>query len=629
MLKYFFIFCNIIFFSLLASCAEKPVFKFSVQPIPPLADVPLAGALPARTVPDSESSFNRPINHEWRFRFDDADTGVTSRWFADNATAGWTPIAVPAAWDLALSTGFNRQTIGWYQVEFTADSSDKLPQILGFDGVFRSAEVWLNGERLGGSDLPYLPLYFDVSKGIKKGSNRLVVRIDNRLTWTSLPSDTVFNPGKHGWFPYGGIFRPVWLRNIPSSLPWQVLIRTRNSGVAFVDLYWRKDMPVSTRSLQLSVMDPWGTVQFSKKVNAASDIRLTVPLEDPATWLPGVSKNYSLKLVDTDGYSASWDFAFRKEEIKNNHFFLNGKDLFLHGINRHEDHPVFGPTFNEEAMNTDMSLIKTLGVNFIRPGHYPNDIRGLRMMEQAGLMIAEEIPVYQWSNEQMGNDEMIDRAERALRSMIIRDYNRPGIVVWSVANEIHNWAPNSKTFIRRLYKAAKELDPDRMVMVAAVTIPLLSEQDISSDEVDIVGINQYYGWYYGNTNDAGNYYDRIRERFPRQMVFVSEFGAGASAGTHLNGVAGEEPSNDHSYSEEFQQYFFEQHLRQIATRPWLRGAMPWVFADFRMQWTPTTGKPHPQPLMNLKGLVSFDRNKKQAFETVREFYYSHTGNRAP
>jgi beta-glucuronidase len=359
-------------------------------------------------------------------------------------------------------------------------------------------------------------------------------------------------------------------------------------------------------------------------------LRFHASLPDPDLYSPAHPEHvYRLELTmdgldrpaaDTVSERWSYRFAFRTFEARDQRFWLNGEDFYLRGINRHEDHPTLGPVYDADQVAEDVSLIGELGANFSRPGHYPNDVRVLRAFEDRGVLLAEEIPVYQWDHGQMADPEMVDRARRALEAMILRDHNRPAIVMWSVANEIHSWAETAPGFVQALYDTAKAFDPARPVMVAAVSVPVMSEMDESSGLVDVVGINEYQGWYMETTDTVTAWLEILHDLYPDRTVFISEYGAGALRGRHLQGAVGEEPVDDHSYSEEYQAWFHDQHISQFRALPWVRGFMPWVFADFRMQWTPSTGQPHPVERMNLKGLCDGDRLKKQAFTTVQQHF---------
>ena len=590
----------------------------------------LSGSLPAESAVDESDRPRFALDGTWRFRFDDDELGVGETWFAvDHDRAAWDDIAVPAAWDLAVPDGYDRQTVAWYAREVAPPDLGPVTR-LRFEGVFREARVWWNGEDLGGMDLPYLPFGFDVSARLAaSGSNTLVVRIDNRLTSDTLPCDTLQNAGKHGWFPFGGLTRPVYLAGARATH----VVRARISGDpaggrVSADVLLSGPAPASgTTTVDAWVGCAGETVLLwdafaLDEGQTAFGLRGVVP--EPRPWSPETpDARYRLRVRVTDGgggETVAYDFALKTFVAESGRFLLNGTDRFLRGINRHEDHPEHGSVFDEEVVARDVELIDRMGADFCRPGHYPNDVRVLRALEAAGVMLAEEIPVYQLDDRQLADPVLVDRATRALERLITRDANRPGVVMWSISNEIWAWSAAAPAFLQALYDTAKALDPARPVMIATVTAPFLSELDRSSGVVDVIGLNEYFGWYYGTTAEVGTHLDTVHALFPDRTWFISEYGAGALHGRHQDEPPGEEDVLDHSYSEEYQRWFHEQHLAAFAERDFVRGVMPWVFSDFRMQWTPHTGDPHPADRTNLKGLVSAERVPKASYDLLSEWY---------
>jgi beta-glucuronidase len=606
--------------------------------------IPLAGGLPAETAFDTTSRRVVDLSGTWRFRFDDAGEGIAAGWFRpEHGRADWRDIAVPAAWDLALDDGFDRQTAGWYARTFAWDGDDPFVR-LRFEGVFREARVWLNGVELGADDLPWLPFAFDVTDVLKPGDgNLLVVQIDNRLDRDTLPCDTTPNPGRHGWFPYGGITRPVVLEGGGATSVGRVHVRTLPEG----EDGWRLDARLflhrgaaaaSRVTVSASVTRDgqevlaWGPVDVDAPL---AGLRLEGAVPDAAPWSPETPDAvYRLNVRVRDWHDpmtgmpervpedVAVDFAFKRFQATGGRFLLNGRDRYLRGINRHEDHPDHGPVFDAAGAAADVAAMNALGVDFCRPAHYPNDVRTLRALEAAGILLAEEIPVYQWDGKQMATPVLVERADRALRRMIVRDVNRPAMAMWSIANEVWSFVPEAVPFFDRLAATARALDPDRPVMAALLAAPVVSfsEADAAPEAVDVIGVNEYLGWYTGPVDDAGPYLDAAHARYPDKTLFLSEFGAGALRGRTLFGPPSQEPVDEHSYTEEHQAWFLRQHLRQAAARGFVRGVMPWVLADFRMQWTPSTGKPHPVPGYNLKGVLDAWRLPKQSFAALAAAY---------
>lgn len=594
-----------------------------------LAPEPLhvAGTIPAETYVDETDRPRVDLGGRWRFAFDDADAGVAEAWYAEGASrSGWYDVEVPGVWDLQVPGGFEKQTVGWFARRFTPPDLGPRARVL-FDGVFREARVWLNGVELGAFDLPYLPFGFDATAALRPGAeNELVVRIDNRIDRRTMPPDTTFQPGKHGWFPYGGLQRPVYLEGTARDYVAQTRIVGGLDGSVTVDA--RLAAPASAALVvSAEAVDPFGRVRVRFPETAlapgAGGLRLAGSVDAPLLFGPETPENvYRLRITAAQAGRAEtvqYDFGFKEIETDAGRLYYNGEDLFLRGINRHEDHPVHGPVFDEGAMGVDLDLLRGMNVNFSRTAHYPNDVRTLKAMESSGILLCEEIPAYQLDERQMDDPVLIDRSVRSLRSMIVRDWNRPGLVMWSLWNENHGWVRSAARYTRTLQDEAKRLTPTHATFIAQVGVPILSEiADVSACIADVIGINQYFGWYVLTHDYVPGYLENVRALCPEKVFIASEYGADAVEGRHLDGEPALEPVTAHSYTEEFQVWHHEETLARYAGAPWLRGYMPWVFADFRWQWETNTGPPSTD--FNFKGLVSYDRAPKAAYETYAALY---------
>jgi beta-glucuronidase len=568
------------------------------------------------------------LNGTWKFQFDHQRVGQKEQWqLPSHDVSSWREIQVPGSWDLQFKELFNRQGVAWYRLSFDAMSVFSQPmKRMVFEGIFREADVWLNGQHIGHTNRPYLASHFDVSKLLKEKDNVLVLRIDNRIHYRSIPANTFFyHRNKLGWMPYGGITRDVRLEAGAVIWPERVFINGHPDGNFQVKLKLGGLEGGGRTQLKGWISYHGKSVLELERVDASKEINLAGRLEKPKLWTPQSPEYYVLHLEIQDSHGSErsdYKFSFKAFAANQGQLQLNGTPIYLRGINRHEEHPDWGPVYRPEVAKQDVDLIKELEVNFIRPGHYPVHPSLLQDLEAAGLMIVEELPIYQLEFHHLRDIKMLGLALNLLEGMIVRDYNRPGIVMWSVANEIHNWHASAGSFVRSLYQRAKQLDPHRPVMVASLTLPPWLQwgplRDRSSGEVDVIGINEYFGWYTGDIRDTETMLRRYFNWFPNKTFFVSEFGADAIAGK-FEGTAGPEDNNNHSFSEEFQEWFINEHLKIYQRLPFIQGTMPWIFSDFRYQWTLNTGK-NQIPLMNLKGLVDSQRQKKKSFYTVQKHY---------
>ncbi|MNX94737.1 Beta-glucuronidase [compost metagenome] len=285
---------------------------------------------------------------------------------------------------------------------------------------------------------------------------------------------------------------------------------------------------------------------------------------------------------------------------------MNGKPVFLRGISIHEENAKGGRANSEADAIRLLTWAKELGCNYVRLAHYPHNESMVRLADKMGLMVWEEIPVY-WTVD-FTNTATYKNAENQLIEMISRDKNRCSTIIWSMANE----TPISDArniFINNLNAKARTLDDTRLISAALLT---KSEglnsyvDDAIAEKFDIVAFNEYLGWYGGNLEDAEKIQWTSKYNKP---VVVSEFGGDAKQGLHGEKIE--------RWTEEFQEYLYQQNLKMVEKIPNISGLSPWILVDFR---SPRRLLPEIQDGYNRKGLISNDGIKKKAFFVMKDFY---------
>ncbi len=290
-------------------------------------------------------------------------------------------------------------------------------------------------------------------------------------------------------------------------------------------------------------------------------------------------------------------------------------------MNRHEDFPGTGAVQAKKWIEKDTQLLKELHVNFMRPAHYPHDPRWLDACDKSGVMIAHEIPLYQApqslkSYQAVRGDELYKNAARQLIETIERDRNHPSVVMWSVGNENQTYMPSMKNLHKRLMDTAKRFDPERPVTFAVFTVPPLSPHiELSAEIADVLFINEYYGWYYEEAQGIGPYLEEVHQKWPEKPVIISEFGGGAIPG-RAPGREQKIGSKMQGFTEEYQLELYRTQFEHILKKDFVTGTMPWILADFRDD----KRKENPVKDFNLKGLVTYEREKKKAFRFVADTY---------
>jgi len=231
-----------------------------------------------------------------------------------------------------------------------------------------------------------------------------------------------------------------------------------------------------------------------------------------------------------------------------------------------------------------------------------------RAADKLGLLVWSEVPVY-WA---IAYDHPPTRelAVRMVSENVLRDRNRASIIIWSVANETPiNQARNA--FLGEMIDRVRQLDSTRLVSAALDRTrkegDVIIVDDPLGEHLDILAVNEYEGWY------GDRHIDDITDikwetPYEKPMIF-SEFGAGAKAGNH--------GPRHHRWTEEYQEYFYQQTLAMAEKIPFLRGASPWILKDFR---SPRRFHPLYQDFWNRKGLVSETGSKKLAFPVLSNWY---------
>ena len=252
-----------------------------------------------------------------------------------------------------------------------------------------------------------------------------------------------------------------------------------------------------------------------------------------------------------------------------------------------------------------------LGCNAIRLAHYPQNEYIVRYAEEKGLLIWEEIPL--WQGIDFSNEETYRKAETYLNEMITRDKNRCSIGFWSISNETRP-APDRDAFLSQLLAYGRSLDHSRLFASAfdvAYYIPEVDEfrmEDAFAGELDVIGINKYMGWYASWPKPASELKWNV---FMDKPLIISEFGCEAKAGvTGHSDVAS-------SWSEDYQEALYRDNLTMFENIPNLAGVSPWILFDFL---SPYRQHPVNQGWFNRKGLISDKGEKKKAWYVMNEYY---------
>jgi beta-glucuronidase len=569
----------------------------------------------------------------WLFQADPADVGLEQSWQDSTSTAAWKPVSVPNAWNAGdYSTASMIGGVGWYRRDFVLPSG-AFPKyvparsqrwIVRFESVNYRATVWLNGVLLGTHTGAYLPFEFDLTH-LRAGVNRLVVRVDDRHG----PGDMPAGPGG-GWWNFGGLLREVYLRSVAGADIAKVQVRTLQSCFnprcpATIDEVIEIRNPTRSRQrVRLAgrygaLPLDFGSARIAPGATWMAHARTT--LAHPELWAPGHPYLYraTLTLSDAQGrplggyvtYSGVRTIA----RTASGRLTLNGRLLDLRGVNLHEQDPAEGAAISTAAIVRLMSAARLLGATLIR-AHYPLNPQIEELADRDGLLLWSEIPAY-GDNPFLGDPAWRQRAYSFLADNIATNQNHPSVLLWSIGNELPTPASNGeRVYIAGASALAHQLDPTRPVGLAVSTWPGVECQTAYAP-VDVLGVNDYFGWYDaggGTTDDRdalSSFLDTFRDCNPTKAIMITEFGAEANRPGPV-----EERG---TYAFQAQTAAF--HLAVYATKPWLSGALYHTLEDFACTPGWAGGNPWPDPPFFHKGLLDLNGNPKPAFAVVARIFH--------
>ncbi|UCH11360.1 MAG: hypothetical protein JSU61_05585 [Fidelibacterota bacterium] len=545
----------------------------------------------------------------WDFIPDADDVGMDRKYgaeFPEPETQLW----IPGTWN-ATARYWQYQGPAWLQRTFQVPEAGHMR--FTFGGVFYRCQVWLDGKLIGENEGGYSPFSL-VVRDISEGAHTLTVRVDNRLDDESLPKDGV------DWFPYGGIFRPVYAELVPAVFIDRYHVIPQRIASKKADLNVR----VYTRNLGDQVTQERieflinGEPVYSGAHDIAageSVVEFSVSLKRPHVWSPADPYLYSSRLVLGEDDQVD-RFGLRSLTAEGYRLLLNGERFKLMGANHHDDHPDWGSALPPHIIQRDIEILKRMGANAVR-GHYPPSQLFMDFCDQYGLFFMNEVPSWQYRPEQLAKQVIKDKIKAQYHDMVYRDMNHPSIFSWSLGNE---WREFEKSYddIKELVDYARTVDETHFITFITGGAHI----DRSNALVDIICTNwAKYQWYWDQTildDEVGEQsiaqLNKIHESFGDKPVILTEFGgSGSQAGWHNWGNV--------KWSEEYQARNVWDSGRYGLEQDWLSGGCVWQFCDTRTAHVRMLG-----PRLrgwNVKGVVDGYRQPKMAFYKLQELFHSY------
>lgn len=536
-------------------------------------------------------------NAGWRFEKDCAAV-------PGQLPEAWEEVNLPHTWNaIDGQDGGNDYFRGTccYAKAFPRDS---LPQsdryYLEIRGAASSADVYLNGKLLKHHDGGFSTWRVDLTEALEN-NNLLAILVDNA------PNDTVY-PQVADFTFYGGLYRNVNLICVNAShfdldyfgtpgIKVTPTMEGTDAKVAVeVFLTNQKEGQTVRYTLENQAGKVIGTYEGGRNANfRIQSAHLWQGRKDPYLY------RMTAELVENDTVldTVSTRFGCRSFSVDpEKGFILNGEEYPLRGVARHQDRWQIGNALLPEHHKEDIDLILEMGCTTIRLAHYQHDQYFYDLCDETGLVVWAEIP-YISNHMPNGRGNTISQ----MTELIVQNYNHPSIVVWGISNEITigGSTPDLLENHKILNDLCHKMDPTRLTTLAAVSMCPMDDPVIHL--TDVVSYNHYFGWYGGETDMNGPWFDKFHAKYPNRPVGISEYGAEG-----LNWHNSDPQQGD--YSEEYQAHYHEELIKQLFTRPYIWATHCWNMFDFGADARSEGGEMG----QNHKGLVTIDRKyKKDAF----------------
>jgi len=551
------------------------------------------------------------LNGKWQAIIDSYDQGKNRAYWKDahakgksdfyeyNFEASNIILAVPGDFNSQLPELKYYESTVWYERSFTYSKTNNRV-FLHFGAVNYIADVYLNGMKLGSHEGGFTPFQFEITDKVKEGQNTLIVRVNNQRRADGLPGLD------YDWWNYGGITRDVNLVETPVSFIEDYSVHLSKGRTDRMEGWIKVNGGENAKTALISI--PGLNIHLSIPINSDGIAYFSTKIH-PELWSPGDPKLYEVDFA----YGADQvkdNIGFRNITVKGDEILLNGRSVFLRGVNFHEEAPLRAArAYTGEDALTMLNWAKELGCNFVRLPHYPQNEYVVRLADKMGIMLWEEIPA--WQNVQFSNPGLLVKAKTFMKEMVSRDRNRCSVIIWSLSNETGPSADRN-SFLTNMAAYTRSLDSTRLI-TSALNDASYSQNKISiSDSIvkvfDVVGINEYLGWYGTWGAPPG---EIVWENPYHKPLIMSEFGAEALYGNHGS------KDTASSWSEEYQEQVYKDQLTMLKNIPFLRGVSPWVLADFR---SPVRNLPRLQDGWNRKGLLSDKGYKKKAWHVMQAWY---------
>ncbi len=547
---------------------------------------------------------------------------------------------------------------GWYRTHLPIANPIKDGRtLLYFEGAGQTSHVYVGGAMVGSHIGGYDEFVFDITGAVSTapaGSIGVPIAVlcDNSENLERPPSDL------SDFSLYGGLYRHVHLAYVPAVSLESVHIAPSflPGSAATVKVTARLYNPVKfsgSAALTVEIADAAGkTIAHLEKSLAAWDAEAEIAstsIASPAIWSPAHPHLYTCIVTLTTPHGkcvVKERFGIRHTEfVDHGPFKLNGERLLLRGTQRHMDHAGFAAAQPDALIRTEMELVKAMGANFIRLGHYQQSKLVLDLCDELGILVWEEAP---WCRSGVGDEKWQDQTRLMLANMIDQHFNHPSAIMWGLGNE-DDWPGEYPALDRTAIRGFMQEMNDLAHQMDSSRFTSLRRCDFARDIPDVYSPSIWAGWYSGVYTDYQSALEKQRAQVKRfvhiewgadsharrhsempKSAAKAPFGADLSENTpdSLQTGAKAAESHDGDWSETYACDLFDWYLKVQETLPWLSGSAQWAFKDFT---TPLRVE-NPVPRVNQKGIIERDMTKKEGYFVFQSYWaeepmahiYGHT-----
>jgi len=585
------------------------------------------------------------LDGRWRFAFDPGDVGTSDGWMLEDFDdSRWQVVEVPLAWDLYDTPRFgsydgSRYGTGtafhdgyaWYRVGFDAPGtwSGRFVKVC-FLGVNYAASVYLNGNLVAEHEGGHTPFALDASAVIRPGARNLLAARVYRRPWyrpeakgpaavscaTELPHKPV------DYWPYAGITRGVFIEATAQVTVSKLVTNARHGRLAVAAIVFNHGGRPADRRLILDPGAGTGGAPVTRDVALAPGevgvVNAVLPIPGAQPWSPADPRLYRVTArLQADGTGADGAdengravdslavrYGMRAVEVSGGQLRLNGEPVFLKGLNWHEETPERGRTMRRQDYDEILDTAADLGANFLRSCGYTRHPDFYRAADERGVLVCDETDNFWVESRQQHIQRRYGLSAALVAAMVWNQVNHPCVILWSLQNESETSNRGTyRRWISQLRGVAASVDPQQRPITSASS----TSWDPAFDLADVIGFNEYFGYFYGHDADLGRTLDTVHRQYPASPILITENGSYADLGRH--GSAAE------TGTEEWQAEKLRQHWGQVTARAGhLAGYTYWLLKDYKQRMN------YNQNLNGISamGLITFDGRRRTAFAAYRD-----------